>query len=257
MLYKTEGIVLRSSEFQDADKIVTILSKNNGKIMAIAKGVRKTKSKFGSSIENLTCANFLMYKGRNLDIINQSQIIDSFFRTSRDLNKYALAINAAEVINKLTIEREVNVSLYMLFKQLLIHLKTAKDPMLLALSYKWKVLHNIGYKPSLSHCYICGKKNEGSKALFFRIADGGVTCNQCAIRDKSEYLKITEYFTRLLRRIFITPLSLISKASIPIERIKELENLTNIYLNYYSDNIFKSERFLKNIQLSQDHQYDN
>ena len=247
MLYKTEGIILKSSEYQDADKIVTIFSKHYGKIRAIAKGVRKTKSKFGSSIEILTCVNFLMYKGRNLDIINQTEIIDSFFRTSKELKKYALAINGAEVINKLTAEREANINLYLLFKELLFYLKTAKDPMLLALSFKWKVLHNIGYKPLLYRCHLCNRQIEGEKELFFRIADGGITCHQCAKKDESEYIRISEYFIRLLKKIFITPLSSISKACITENRLRELQDLTDVYLNYYSDCIFKTERFFKKL----------
>jgi len=247
MLYKAEGIILKSSEFQDADKIVTIFSNNYGKIRAIAKGVRKTKSKFGSSMEILTCAIFLFYKGRNLDIISQTEILDSFFSTCKQINKYALAVNCAEVINKLTEDREINGNLYFLFKELLYYIKEAKDPKLLALSFKWKVLQVIGYKPSLFKCFRCNKKIEGEKEIFFRIADGGITCSKCARQDKKDYISITEYFIRLLRRILITSLSSISKATISRERIEELEYITNIYLAYYSDIIFKTERFLKNI----------
>lgn len=246
MLYKTEGIILKSTEFQEADKIVTIFSKNYGKIRAIAKGVRKTKSKFGSSMEIFTCAIFLISKGRNLDIISQTEIVDSFFQTSKELEKYAFAINCTEVINKLTEDREINIELYFLFKELLNYLKDAKDPKLLALSFKWKVLKAIGYQPSLYRCFKCDKKIEDEKEAFFRIADGGITCNKCARQDKNDYIRITGYFVRLLRKILTTSLSSISKASIPKIRIQELEYVTDIYLAYYSNNIFKTERFLKN-----------
>jgi len=85
MLYKTEGIVLKSTEFKEADKIVTIYTKDYGKITAIAKGVRKIKSKFGSSLEILTHSVFLFYKGRNIDIVSQTEILESFFLQAKML----------------------------------------------------------------------------------------------------------------------------------------------------------------------------
>ncbi|GAJ03578.1 unnamed protein product, partial [marine sediment metagenome] len=123
MLYKTEGIVLKSIEYQEADKIVTIYTKDYGKITAIAKGVRKTKSKFGSSLEILTYSIFLFYKGRNLDIVSQTEILESFFSTSKEVIKFAFAANCVEVVNRLTEEREINIGLFNLLKEVLHYLR--------------------------------------------------------------------------------------------------------------------------------------
>ena len=115
MLYKTEGIILKSTEYEEADKIVTIYTKNYGKITAIAKGARKTKSKFGSSLEILTCSVFLFYKGRNIDIVSQAEILESFFSASKEVIKFAFAANCVEVVNKLTEEREINIGFCLLY----------------------------------------------------------------------------------------------------------------------------------------------
>jgi len=247
MLYKTEGIVLKSVEYQDADKIVTLYTKNYGKIQAIAKGVRKTKSKFGSSLEVLTDAIFLVYKGRNIDVISQSEILESFFSTSKEILKFALAINCAEVVNKLSEEREANQNLFFLLKEILHYLKEAKEPKLLALSFKWQVLRLIGYKPSLYRCCRCNKKIETQKEIFFRVDEGGIACNQCTMSDKSKYIRVSKYIITLIRKILTTSLSIISKAVIPDNRIKELEEITNMYLAYYSDKIFRTDEFLKSL----------
>jgi len=140
MLYKTEGIVLKSTEFEEADKIVTIYTKNYGKISAIAKGVRKTKSKFGSSLEILTHSIFLIYKGRNIDIVSQTEILESFFSTSKEVIKFAFAVNCVEVVNKLTEEREINIGLFNLLKEVLHYLRKTDDPKLLTLSFKWQTM---------------------------------------------------------------------------------------------------------------------
>jgi len=247
MLYKTEGIVLKSTEFEEADKIVTIFTKDYGKITAIAKGVRKTKSKFGSSLEILTHSIFLFYKGRNIDIVSQTEILESFFSTSREVVKFAFAANCVEVVNKLTEERETNIGLFNLLKEVLHYLRKADDPKLLALSFKWQTMSILGYRPSLDHCCRCNKIVEDQKEMYFNIKEGGLVCNNCIAEDKKECIKVSLYFVKLLRRILITHLSTISNAIIPDNKMKELEKITNIYIGYHSEKSFKTDRFLKSL----------
>lgn len=247
MLYRTEGIVLKSIEYGDADKIVTIYTKNHGKIQAIAKGVRKTKSKFGSSLEILTYAIFLIYKGKNIDIISQTEILESFFAASKEIAKFAFGSNCVEVVNKITEEGEVNLGLFFLLKEVLHYLKETKDPKLLTLSFKWQTLVILGYKPSFDRCCMCNSKIEDQKEMFFSINEGGVICNKCSSKDKRNYIQVSLYFIRLGRKLLITPLSIISKATIPDVRMRELEKLTDSFLAYYSDKSFKTETFLKSL----------
>jgi len=247
MLYRTEGVVLKSIEYRDADKIVTIYTKKYGKIQAIAKGVRKTKSKFGSSLEILTCAIFLFYKGKNIDIISQTEILESFFTASKEIVKFAFASNCAEVVNKISGEGEVNLNIFFLLKEVLHYLKEAKDPKLLTLSFKWQVLAILGYKPSFGRCCICNSKIEDQKEMFFSIDEGGVICNKCLSKNKRGCIQVSLYFIKLGRKLLITPLSVISKVTIPDVRIRELEKVTDLYLAYYSDQSFKTDTFLKSL----------
>jgi len=247
MLYKTEGIVLKSMEYEDADKIVTIYTKNYGKITAIAKGVRKIKSKFGSSLEILTHSIFLIYKGRNIDIVSQAEILESFFSTSKNVIKFAFAANCVEIVNRLTEEREINIDLFNLLREVLHGLRRANDPKLLTLSFKWQTISMLGYRPSLNHCCRCNKIVEDQKEMHFNIKEGGLLCNNCIAEDKDESIKISLYFVKLLRKILITHLSTISKATIPDNKMKELEKITNIYIGYHSEKSFKTDRFLKSL----------
>src|SRR5665648_118634 len=191
MLYKTEGIVLKSTEYEEADKIVTIYTKNYGKITAIAKGVRKTKSKFGSSLEILTLSIFLIHKGRNIDIVSQTEILESFFTTSKEVIKFAFAGNCVELINKLTEEREVNVGLFNLLKEVLHYLRETNDPKLLNLSFKWQIMSILGYKPSLNYCCRCNKSIEDQKEMYFNIKEGGLVCNHCIVKHKEECVTVS------------------------------------------------------------------
>ena len=247
MLYKTEGIVLKSMEFKEADKIVTVYTKNYGKITAIAKGVRKTKSKFGSSLEILTHSIFLIYKGRNIDIVSQTEILESFFSTSKEVIKFAFAANCVEIVNKLTVEREINIGLFNLLKEVLHYLRETNDPKLLTLSFKWQTMSILGYRPSLNHCCRCNKSTEDQKEMYFNIREGGLVCNNCIAEDKEECIKVYLYFVKLVRKILITPLSTISIATIPDIKMKELEKITYLYIAYHSEKSFKTDRFLKSL----------
>lgn len=247
MLYKTEGIVLKSMEYQEADKIVTIYTKDYGKITAIAKGVRKTKSKFGSSLEILTYSIFLFYKGRNLDIVSQTEILESFFSTCKEVIKFAFAANCVEIVNKLTEEREINIGLFNLLKEVLHYLRRTNDPKLLALSFKWQTMSILGYRPSLNHCCKCNKSIEDQKEMYFNVREGGLVCNNCIAEDKEECIKVYLYFVKLVRKILITPLSTISNATIPDIKMKELEKITDLYIAYHSEKSFKTDKFLKNL----------
>jgi len=247
MLYKTEGIVLKSMEYQEADKIVTIFTKDYGKITAIAKGVRKTKSKFGSSLEILTHSVFLFYKGRNIDIVSQTEILESFFSTSKEVIKFAFAANCVEVVNKLTEEREINIDLFNLLKEVLHYLRESNDPKLLTLSFKWQTMSILGYRPSLNHCCRCNKSVEDQKEMHFNIKEGGLVCNHCIAEDEEGSINVSLYFVKLLRKILITHLSTISNATIPDNKEKELEKITNVYIGYHSEKIFKTDEFLKSL----------
>lgn len=247
MLYKTEGIVLKSMEYEEADKIVTIYTKDYGKITAIAKGVRKTKSKFGSSLEILTYSIFLIYKGRNIDIVSQTEILESFFSTSKEIIKFAFAANCVEIVNKLTEEREINIGLFNLLKEVLHYLRETNDPKLLTLSFKWQTMLILGYRPSLNHCCRCNKSTEDQKEMYFNIREGGLVCNNCISEDKEECIQVYLYFIKLVRKILITPLSTISNATIPDKKTKELEKITDLYIAYHSEKSFKTDRFLKSL----------
>ena len=247
MLYKTEGIVLKSMEYEEADKIVTIYTKDYGKITAIAKGVRKTKSKFGSSLEILTYSIFLIYKGRNIDIVSQTEILESFFSTSKEVIRFAFAANCVEIVNKLTEEREKNIGLFNLLKEVLHYLRGTNDSKLLALSFKWQTMSILGYRPSLNHCCRCNKSTEDQKEMYFNIREGGLVCNNCIAEDKEECIKVYLYFVKLVRKILITPLSTISNATIPDIKMKELEKITDLYIAYHSEKSFKTDRFLKSL----------
>jgi len=242
-LCKTDGIVLKNIRLNESDKIVTIFSNKFGKIRVVAKGIRKTKSQFGSSLENLTQVRIIFYRGRNLDVASQTEIIRSFFSKCRNLKRYGLAIHCAEIVNKLLPEGDKNTSVYDLFKETLVLLEDDKNPYLMAESFKWKLFTFLGYQPNLNYCVKCHKKIKRKDSYFFDIVDGGLICSNCFNKNK-QGVKISDYCVRLIKRILEADLQKIHNKDIGNEQLEELLKITEKYMLYHFEIKDKSRYFL-------------
>lgn len=248
-LFRTEGIVLKSMRLNEADKIVTIFSYDYGKIKGIARGVRKTRSQFGSSMENLTIIKVLLYKGKNINTISQSEIISSFFPQTKDIFRYGLAIQCAEIVDKLSVEEDPNRGAYLLFKKFLLLLKDEQNPTLLVESFKWKLISLLGYEPELKRCIYCNNLLNNNGHYFFDIAKGGISCIRCLGKKGYYQIKITNYHLKLIQRILDADLEKIHNKEIDQSILRELEKITDTYLAFHLEIENQSRNFLNRIKL--------
>jgi DNA repair protein RecO (recombination protein O) len=171
-LYNDRGVVLRSIKLGEADKIVTLVTEGRGKVRAVAKGLRKTKSRFGGRLEPMTHVSVQMYEGRELDTITQVETIDNFRVIRDDLDRVAHAQALLEVVDQLAQERQANPRLY---QMLVGALKTMAvgDSALLVPAFFWKLLALEGYQPLLDECASCGATED---LVAFDLEEGGVLC---------------------------------------------------------------------------------
>jgi DNA repair protein RecO (recombination protein O) len=173
-LYKEQGIVLRSIKLGEADKILTILTQGSGKVRAVAKGLRRTSSKFGARLEPLTHVSLLMYRGRNLDTVTQAEIITPFRAIRGDFPLIAAGETMLEAADKVAEEHERNVRLFLLLLSGLRALEERpRDPAAVAESFLLKLLSLSGFHPSLSGCALCGRPGPHE---WFAAGLGGVVC---------------------------------------------------------------------------------
>ena len=175
-LYRDEGVVLKTIKLGEADRIVTIFTRENGKVRAVAKGIRKTKSRFGGRLEPFTRAELLIYRGRkDLDTITSVDIIDSFDAARRDYELLNAASAMAELVEKITPDREGAFSTYALLIGGLRALTTTRTATVLP-SFLIKLLSVSGYHPELRRCAGCAAEGGlgGFSASF-----GGAVCESC------------------------------------------------------------------------------
>jgi DNA repair protein RecO (recombination protein O) len=171
-----QGIVLRSYPFGDADRVVVLLSPNNGKIRTVAKGIRKTKSRFGGRLEPFTHVDLVLYEGRNLDTITQVAIIEPFPRLREDLDAVMAAATMVEAADAVAQEDESSMRLFLLLHRGLRALEAGEMGPDLLTSFLLKLAEVVGVAPSLAVCASCGKHDDLHR---FSFAGGGVICDKC------------------------------------------------------------------------------
>jgi DNA repair protein RecO (recombination protein O) len=177
-LFRDRGVVLRTIRLGEADRIVTLMTEQHGKVRAVAKGVRRTSSKFGSRLEPFSHVALLGWQGRgDLDIVNQVEVIDTFRAVREDLDRMASAMSMLEVVDQVGQERHANPRLYAMVVGALVAL-AERDSAMVAPAFFLKVLALEGSEPVLDACVSCGEPDEGL-LVAFDLVEGGVLCRSC------------------------------------------------------------------------------
>jgi DNA repair protein RecO (recombination protein O) len=174
-LYRDTAVVLRTYKLGEADRIVVMLSENHGKVRAVAKGVRKTKSKFGARLEPLSHVRLLLYQGRELDIVSQAESVETLAPLVGDLDHLTSGLALVEAVDQITMEREPAGHIYRMLVGALRTVAQRSGPLVVA-SFYWKLLASEGVSPELDACVVCA----GTDPLVaFDMNHGGVLCRNC------------------------------------------------------------------------------
>jgi DNA repair protein RecO (recombination protein O) len=178
-LYRDEGIVLRTQKLGEADRIITVLTRRTGKVRAVAKGVRRTKSKFGARLEPFSHVDLQLYTGRNLDIVSQAESIRSYGPPiAVDYPAYTAGTAVLETADRLTAEeKEPSLRLFLLVIGALRSLAEQTHPAGLVLdAYLLRAMSVAGWEPALGDCARCG---EHGPHRHFSVPAGGTVCPAC------------------------------------------------------------------------------
>lgn len=175
-LYRAQGVVLRTHKLGEADRIITFCTRERGKVRAVAKGVRKTKSRFGGRLEPIAHVNLQLYEGRGeLDIVTQAETVDVFSNIRKDLDRARRAISMLEVVDLIAQEQEASPRMYQMLVGALRSLDETDSPLIVG-SFYWKLLALEGLRPVLDTCASCGEQDD---LVAFDLTQGGVLCRNC------------------------------------------------------------------------------
>ncbi|MFM8867557.1 MAG: DNA repair protein RecO [Ilumatobacteraceae bacterium] len=174
--YRDRGVVLRTYKLGESDRIVVLMTQGHGKVRAVAKGVRKTKSKIGARLEPMSHVDVLLNKGRELDVVNQVEVVDASPGLHGDLDRMSQAISMCEAVDLVSQDREPASHLYDMLVGALRTLEDKASPLLLA-GFFLKLLASEGVGPQVERCVSCGGTD---RFEHFDLHAGGVQCRSCA-----------------------------------------------------------------------------
>lgn len=244
MYKKIEGIVLKTTDYGEANKILTIYSREMGKVGAVARGAKKPKNRFVSLSQPFTYGYFICYFGTGLGNLQQGESIDHFRNIKQDLLLTSYASYVAELLDKGTEERVRNPYLFELFLQTLQYLNEGYDRDIIKNIFEVKMLQVLGLQPNFSSCVMCG---DTAGPFVFSIREGGLLCHQCSHNDPM-HLAVSQATIKLLRLFSLIDINKIGTINVKEKTKKELELCISTYYDEYSGLYLKTKRFLRQLK---------
>lgn len=244
--YKVTAIVLRRADVGETDKILTLFSRECGKIPAIAKGARKPISRIAGASELLTVGRYALAVGRSLDVVTQVEVGESFSGIRRDIRKAGYASYILELTDLLTTEHEPNPDLFDLLLQALYVLQTGGNGEVIARGFDLSAMALLGYKPQLDACVRCGKGSLGSEQHFSPSA-GGIVCSQCGILP-DDAIPISRAEIAAMRRLSNSEPPDWRRLRFARDVGERLANLMKWYIRYRTDREVRSAGFVDRLK---------
>ncbi|MDQ0231604.1 DNA repair protein RecO [Metabacillus malikii] len=248
MLQKCEGIVIRSMDYGESNKIITIYTRELGKVGVMARGAKKPNSRLTSITQLFTYGTFMFQRSTGLGSLQQGETILSHRVIREDIFLTAYASYISELLDKSTENNEQNPFMFELLKLTLDYLDEDVDPDILINIFEMKMLPILGLSPQLDCCTLCGKKDG---TFHFSIREGGFICQNCFEKDPYR-LPISQTTVKLIRLFYYFDLNRLGNISVKLETKKELKAVIQGYYEEYAGLHLKSKRFLDQVESLKD-----
>ena len=241
-IYRTEAIVLRRTDFGEADRLLTVFTPERGKLRLVAKGARKPSSRKSGHVELFSYGQFLVAVGRTLDIITQAETLEPFLALRGDLVRTTYAYYLVELADAFTAEQDENRPLFDLLREALGWLCTATDLALTARYYELHLLELVGYQPQL---YLCGTCKELLPAgiNYLSITEGRTFCPRCG-RGQIGTSEISVNALKVMRFLQSRDWETCRLLRLSPASLAEVERILHQYITYHLERKPKSLDFL-------------
>ena len=243
---RSEAIVLNHKDWGEADRMLWLYTKKLGKVQAIAKGVRKMRSRKAGHLEPFTCSNIMFARGRSFLIITQAETLLPFLELRKDLLRVGYAAYIVELLDRFTYEEDDNHLVYQLLKDTLSRIDTEPAPYLATRYYEIHLLDLLGYKPELTNCLNCDALIQ-AEDQFFSISLGGVICPRCGPRIQ-DAKQVSMDTLRHLRHFQRSSYREAARAHLSPELNQDLENFMQRYLTYLLERNLNTPAFISRVK---------
>lgn len=244
--FRVEAVVMRHADWGEADRLLTLYTRERGKVRAIAKGARKIRSRKAGHLEPFTRVTLQLARGRDLLIVTQADTLDAYLPIHENLVKTSHAAYVVELLDRFTYEDDSeNYNIFRLLTEALSRLEKEADPWLASRYYEVRLLDVLGYRPHLFECANCGREIK-AEDQFFSAAQGGVLCPACGVglpgvwSVSMEALKYLRHFQR-------SDYTRAQRARPSPEVQSEVEALLQYYVTYLLERVLNSPGFIRQI----------
>ena len=240
----TQGVVLRTTDRNESDRLLTVLSPELGRILVLARGCRKPKSKFLSCSQLFSSGDLILQSYRDIYIMNQAEVRNSFFDIRSDMERFSCATYIANLTEEVATTGESNFPLFRLLLAGLSYFAFGeRDLAGRMLIYELKLMDLIGYRPVLDTCVICGNRPIGSD-FSFRPGQGGLVCENCRGSDSSG-IPISRETSRVMQKILDADIDECFRISISPGETEQMNRILPAYIEQKLEKKIKSRDFLK------------
>ena len=244
---RVEAVVLRHSDFGEADRLLTLFTREQGKARAIAKGARKIASRKAGHLEPFTRVKLQLARGHDLFIVTQAETIDAYPSLREDLTLTGYAAYVIELLDRFVPDDETaSPSLFRLLTETLSRLATEPLPWLTIRSYEMRLLDLLGFRPQLFECANCGNEIQ-AEDQYFSAALGGVACPRCG-RGLPGLWLISVDALKYLRHFQRSDYRAATRARPSAEIQKEVEALMQGYFQYLLERELNTPGFIKSVK---------
>lgn len=245
--YNTNAIVLHRLNFGETDRIVTLYTRERGKLGAVAKGARKPVSRLAGATEVLTYGRFHLATGKNLDIIAQVEVKESFPRIHQDLHRIAYATYMAELVDKSVEEDEANQEIFDLLLSALYLTERPNDPEKIAHMFELQFMTLLGYEPVLDKCLRC-RLPVPTDEVYFSPSMGGVVCQECGPLPE-DAIQVSHEALDAMRKLLDAEASEVERMEISRTAMDQIARVMRWYIRYRSERELKSIQFLQTLRV--------
>lgn len=244
---RVHAIILRHADWGEADRLVTLYTREQGKIRAVAKGARKITSRKAGHLEPFTHVKLQLSRGRDLFIVTQADTIDAYLPLRETLVLTGYASYVVELLDRFVYEQErANPTLFRLLADTLKRLVDKGDIWLAVRYYEIRLLDILGFRPQLLECANCGREIK-AEDQFFSFSSGGVICPRCG-QGLPNLMSITLDALKYLRHFQRSSYTEAKSARPTADVQNEVERLMQGYFTYLLERELNSPGFLKEVK---------
>ncbi|MDR1531935.1 MAG: DNA repair protein RecO [Clostridiales bacterium] len=243
---KVRGVVLRETPVGESDKLITLMTKERGKISVSARGARKTKSKYLAGTQLFTYSDFVLFDGKHFFSVTQIDIIENFYAVRCEYDKLCCGNLFVEMCDKLILENmPCEDVLFLLLKALQALAQGRMRAQLVSRAFEFKFMQLNGYAPELTRCSQCGGPLPDYGPGFGRF---GLLCEDCCPEEENPgVIRISVETVSVIRYILSTDTSDLFRFNVQGQTARELLAASVIFINAHVEQRIKSISFLINL----------